>query len=125
VAGAGEVGGSGDPGGSDVGAAVDDEVDGEAGRCAGAQGHSVSPKTVARLLGDHGYSLRATTKTVEGTLLDTNTYEKGIKITDKQMRAFEAQHLQRHEFHGNWNYTVRDVQEQADQQTPRPTTGAQ
>jgi len=90
----------------------------------GAQGHSVSPKTVARLLGDHGYSLRATTKTVEGTLLDTNTYEKGIKITDKQMRAFEAQHLQHHEFHGNWNNTVRDVQEQADQQTPRPTTGA-
>lgn len=32
-------------------------------------------------------------------VLDTNTYENGIKITDKQMHAFEARHLQRHEFH--------------------------
>jgi len=22
------------------------------------------------------------------------------------MKAFAARHLQRHEFHGNWNYTV-------------------
>lgn len=43
-------------------------------------------------------------------------------LTDKPMRAFEARHLQRHEFHGNWNYTVREVQDQADQHTPRPTT---
>jgi hypothetical protein len=38
--------------------------------------------------------------------LDTNTYQRGIKITNKQMEAFEAAHLQRHEFHGDWNYTV-------------------
>ena len=31
---------------------------------------------------------------------------KGIKITDKEMTAFEAAHLQRHAFHGDWNYTV-------------------
>ena len=30
--------------------------------------------------------------------LDTNTYPRGIKITDKEMKAFEAVHLQRHEF---------------------------
>jgi len=42
-------------------------------------------------------------------------------LTDKPMRAFEARHLQRHEFHGNWNYTVREVQDQADHHTPRPT----
>jgi hypothetical protein len=29
-----------------------------------------------------------------------------LKITDKAMKAFEAAHLQRHEFHGDWNYTV-------------------
>ena len=23
------------------------------------------------------------------------------------MKAFEARHLQRHQFHGNWNYTIR------------------
>jgi len=39
-------------------------------------------------------------------MLDTNTYEKGIKITDQQMKTFEAAHLQRHEFHGEWNYSV-------------------
>lgn len=31
-----------------------------------AQGHQVGPKTVARLLKDHGYSLQANTKTIEG-----------------------------------------------------------
>ncbi|HVE95576.1 MAG TPA: hypothetical protein VNA67_01090, partial [Pseudonocardiaceae bacterium] len=38
--------------------------------------------------------------------LDTNTYQRGIKITDKEMKDFEATHLQRHKFHGDWNYTV-------------------
>ena len=35
----------------------------------------------------------------------SNTYQRGIKITDKEMTAFEAAHLQRHTFHGDWNYT--------------------
>jgi hypothetical protein len=35
---------------------------------------------------------------------DTNTYEKGIKISDE---AMEALNLERHEFHGEWNYTMR------------------
>ena len=39
-------------------------------------------------------------------VLDTGIYPKGIRIPDKDMKAFEARHLQRHEFHGNWNYTV-------------------
>jgi len=38
--------------------------------------------------------------------LDTDAYPKGIRITDKQMKAFEAEHLQRHQFHGDWNYTI-------------------
>ena len=33
----------------------------------GAQGHRVSPDTVARLLKGHGYSLQANSKTIEGT----------------------------------------------------------
>jgi hypothetical protein len=41
-----------------------------------------------------------------GIVVDTNTYQRGIKITDKEMKAFEATHLQRHTFHGDWNYTV-------------------
>jgi hypothetical protein len=39
-------------------------------------------------------------------MLDTSTYEKGIKISDKDMRTWEARHLHRHDFHGDWNYTV-------------------
>jgi hypothetical protein len=34
---------------------------------------------------------------------DTNTYKKGIKISDAEM---EALNLERHEFHGEWNYTI-------------------
>ena len=45
-------------------------------------------------------------RTEHPAALDTNTYQKGIRITDKAMKAFEAAHLQRHTFHGNWNYTV-------------------
>jgi Rhodopirellula transposase DDE domain len=39
--------------------------------------------------------------------LDTGIYPRGIKIPDKAMKAFEASHLQRHQFHGDWNYTIR------------------
>lgn len=54
-------------------------------------------------------TIAATTTTTGLTIqaqLDTNTYPRGIKITDKEMKAFEASHLQRHTFHGDWNYTV-------------------
>ena len=39
--------------------------------------------------------------------LDTGIYPRGIKIPDKAMKAFEVSHLQRHQFHGDWNYTIR------------------
>jgi hypothetical protein len=35
---------------------------------------------------------------------DMNTYEKGIKISDEEMKTLN---LERHEFHGEWNYTMR------------------
>ncbi len=38
--------------------------------------------------------------------LDDTIYPKGIKITDREMRDLETQHLTRHDFHGEWNYTV-------------------
>lgn len=37
--------------------------------------------------------------------LDTASYPKGIKITDRQIRNLEDTVLRRHEFHGEWNYT--------------------
>jgi Rhodopirellula transposase DDE domain len=54
-------------------------------------------------------TLRATTTSTGLTVnavLDTSTYDRGIKITDKQIDALEATQLHRHEFHGDWNYTL-------------------
>jgi hypothetical protein len=34
---------------------------------------------------------------------DTNVYQKGIKVSDKELAALP---LRRHEFHGDWNYTI-------------------
>jgi Rhodopirellula transposase DDE domain len=38
--------------------------------------------------------------------LDTDTYEKGIKISDKEMKALEKRCIRRDEFHPDWNYTL-------------------
>lgn len=34
---------------------------------------------------------------------DTNHYETGTKVTDKEIAAIP---LERHHFHGDWNYTI-------------------
>ena len=36
--------------------------------------------------------------------LDTNTYPAGIKVTDAELAAIA---IERHSFHGEWNYTLR------------------
>lgn len=54
-------------------------------------------------------TLKATTTSTGLTVnavLDTTTYGRGIKITDKQIAALETTQLHRHEFHGDWNYTL-------------------
>ena len=39
--------------------------------------------------------------------LDEGIYPRGIKITDKAMKALETTGiLNRHSFHGDWNYTI-------------------
>ena len=38
--------------------------------------------------------------------LDQGSYPKGIKISDKDMRTLEQNHITRHSFHGEWNYTL-------------------
>jgi hypothetical protein len=35
--------------------------------------------------------------------LDTDTYDTGVRISDQQMAALP---LTRHEWHGDWNYTL-------------------
>ncbi|VBA51576.1 hypothetical protein LAUMK142_03160 [Mycobacterium pseudokansasii] len=65
-------------------------------------------------------TLRATTTSTGLTVnavLDTTTYDPGIKTTDKQIAALEATQPHRHQFHGDWNYTLI-----ADHTATRPTT---
>jgi Rhodopirellula transposase DDE domain len=62
------------------------------------QTHEVVVETIAATTTKTGLTIQAA--------LDTSTYQRGIKITDKEMKAFVTRHLRRHEFHGDWNYTV-------------------
>ena len=38
--------------------------------------------------------------------LDTNDYPKDIKVSDEEMAALP---LRKHEFHGEWNYTINPL----------------
>ncbi|MGV1009963.1 MAG: ISAzo13 family transposase [Dermatophilaceae bacterium] len=60
--------------------------------------HEVIIETIGAVTTKSGLTVRAA--------LDTDLYPKGMKITDKDMKTFEAKHLQRHQFHGDWNYTI-------------------
>ena len=60
--------------------------------------HEVVVETIAATTNKTGLTVQAA--------LDTNTYPKGIKIPDREMKIFESRHLRRHDFHGDWNYTV-------------------
>jgi transposase len=62
------------------------------------QTHEVVVETIAATTTTTGLTIQAA--------LDTSTYQRGIKITDKEMKVFAERHLHRHEFHGDWNYTV-------------------
>jgi hypothetical protein len=39
-------------------------------------------------------------------VLDEGTYPIGIRVSDRDMRAFEQQQVVRHRFHGDWNYDL-------------------
>ena len=61
--------------------------------------HEVIVETIAATTTRTGLSVTAE--------LDTSDYPKGIKISDRQMRELEKSGaLQRHAFHGEWNYTL-------------------
>jgi hypothetical protein len=62
----------------------------------------------------------ATTTTTGLTVraeLDTGTYEKGIKISDKEMKELEQHSIRRDAFHGEWNYALLPAP-----RTTRPTS---
>jgi transposase len=52
--------------------------------------------------------------------LDTGTYPPGAKISDEQLAALP---LHRHDWHGDWNYTLRPEPPAAQQQPARPSRG--
>jgi hypothetical protein len=60
----------------------------------------VSYEAVVNLIG------HTTTKTglKVKAVLDTNEYETGVKVADREMKVLR---LERHSFHGDWNYTLR------------------
>jgi hypothetical protein len=53
-------------------------------------------------------------------VLDENEYPTGLKISDEQMRDIQDRCLTRHEFHGDWNYTLHAVPRRAPQPAPPP-----
>jgi len=64
----------------------------------------VSYQTIVQLIAatttDAGLTVRSE--------IDTNTYPKGVKVTDAEMQALN---LHRHDFHGEWNYTIKPQSE--------------
>jgi hypothetical protein len=57
-------------------------------------------RTIVQLIAatttDAGLKVRA--------VLDRNKYPKGVKVSDAQ---FDAINISRHDFHGDWNYTIK------------------
>jgi len=62
------------------------------------ESHEVLIETISAVTTKSGLRVRA--------MLDTFTYTRGIKISDRDMAEFEDRHLVRHDFHGDWNYTM-------------------
>jgi transposase len=60
--------------------------------------HEVIVETIAATTTKTGLTVQAA--------LDTGTYPKGIKISDKEMKALEQRSIRRHDFHGEWNYCL-------------------
>ena len=53
-------------------------------------------------------------------VLDQNTYPAGAEISDTQMKDIEGRCLTRHDFHGEWNYTLLAVPRPAPEPEPAP-----
>ena len=62
------------------------------------ESHEVIVNTIAATTTGTGLTVHAE--------LDTRNYPNGIKITDQQMEGLEQRALRRHDFHGEWNYTL-------------------
>jgi hypothetical protein len=71
--------------------------------------HEVIIETISATTTTTGLTVRAE--------LDTGTYEKGIKISDKEMKEPGQHSIRRDAFHGEWNYALLPAP-----RTTRPTS---
>jgi Rhodopirellula transposase DDE domain len=71
--------------------------------------HEVVVQTIAATTTRTGLRVRAE--------LDDGAYETGVKVSDRQMNALP---LTRHDWHGDWNYTLRPEPYDQDAGTPDP-----
>ena len=73
----------------------------------GGGGRPTPGRRILRRAGTFRARLIAATTTTTGlkvrAQLDQGYYPTGIKVTDKQLAAVP---LRRHDFHGDWNYTI-------------------
>jgi Rhodopirellula transposase DDE domain len=53
-------------------------------------------------------------------ILDENRYPTGLGVTDQEMRAIEDTCLTRHDWHGDWNYTLLAAPRPAPEPEPAP-----
>jgi len=74
--------------------------------------HQVILETIAAVTTKTGLTVEA--------MLDAGTYPKGVKISDGQIKELEERVLDRHAFHGEWNYTVLPVPRPSPQPSPQP-----
>src|SRR3984957_16554102 len=51
-------------------------------------------------------AVTTTTGLACAAVLHENAYPTGLEVSDQQMRAIEDRHLTRHDWHGEWNYTL-------------------
>jgi hypothetical protein len=71
--------------------------------------HEVIVETIAATTTSTGLTVHAE--------LDQNLYPTGVKIPDKDMKDLENERiLSRHDFHGEWNYTLHQTHD-----TPEPS----
>jgi transposase len=57
-------------------------------------------------------------------VLDQASYPTGTEISDEQMHELEDRALARHDFHGDWNYTLLPAWRPAPQARPEPSPAA-
>jgi hypothetical protein len=65
-------------------------------------------------------AITTTTGLTAAAVLDERPYPAGQQISDAEIKDIQDRHLNRHEFHGDWNYTLLPVPRPAPEPAPGP-----